>query len=82
MDWSMPPTAGVELGDRRLTTKDGKFVKEFDSGRQGRPCRRSRTIHSPNTGKEGSAGGVGFSVDPQQKYLYISDLSNNTVWFL
>jgi sugar lactone lactonase YvrE len=35
-----------------------------------------------NTGKEGSAGGVGFSVDKDQRFLYISDLSNNTVWFL
>ena len=35
-----------------------------------------------NTGKEGSAGGVGFSPDPGQRFLYISYLSNNTIWFL
>ena len=62
-----------------VTTKEGKFVKEF--------------ILAPSTGvpepeqilnrmAEGSAGGVGFSVDPKQQFLYISDLSNNHVWFL
>jgi len=35
-----------------------------------------------NRGLEGSAGGVGFSPDAQQRFLYISDLSNNTIWFL
>ena len=28
------------------------------------------------------SGGVGFSPDKAQQFLYISDLSNNTVWFL
>jgi sugar lactone lactonase YvrE len=30
----------------------------------------------------GSTGGVAFSPDPEQRYLYISDLTNNTIWFL
>jgi sugar lactone lactonase YvrE len=51
-----------------VTTKDGKFLKEF--------------IVGPNTGVGGAAGGVGFSPDKQQKYLFISDLTNNHLWFL
>jgi hypothetical protein len=51
-----------------VTTKDGKFIKEF--------------IVSPNTGVGGSAGGVMFSPDKQQKLLYISDLTNNHIYFL
>jgi sugar lactone lactonase YvrE len=64
-----------------VTTKDGKFVKEF-------VLAPTTAVPPPpdkpavNTGKEGSAGGVGFSPDKEQRFLYISDLSNNTIWFL
>ncbi|MDE0362473.1 MAG: hypothetical protein OXI74_14980, partial [Rhodospirillaceae bacterium] len=34
------------------------------------------------TGAGGSTGGVAFSHDPEQRYLYISDLTNNRIWFL
>jgi DNA-binding beta-propeller fold protein YncE len=34
------------------------------------------------TGIGGSTGGVMFSNDKDQKFLYISDLTNNHVWFL
>jgi hypothetical protein len=51
-----------------VTTKQGKFLKEF--------------ILAPMTGVGGSAGGVMFSPDKQQRFLYISDLTNNHIWFL
>jgi DNA-binding beta-propeller fold protein YncE len=51
-----------------VTTKEGKFVKEF--------------ILAPTTGVGGATGGVAFSPDKQQKYLFISDLTNNHIWFL
>ena len=51
-----------------VTNKQGKFVKEF--------------IMAPMTGVGGSTGGVMFSPDKQQKFLYISDLTNNHIWFL
>jgi hypothetical protein len=51
-----------------VTTKQGKFVKEF--------------ILAPMTGVGGSTGGVMFSPDKQQRLLYISDLTNNHIWFL
>ena len=51
-----------------VTTKQGKFVKEF--------------ILAPMTGVGGATGGVMFSPDKQQKLLYISDLTNNHIWFL
>jgi hypothetical protein len=51
-----------------VTTTDGKFLKEF--------------ILAPTTGEGGSTGGVAFSPDRQQKYLFISDLTNNHIWFL
>jgi sugar lactone lactonase YvrE len=37
-------------------------------------------IVAPTT--NGSTGGVAFSPDPEQRYLYISDLRNNHIWFL
>ena len=51
-----------------VTTKDGEFQQEF--------------ILAPGTGAGGSTGGVAFSHDPEQQYLYISDLTNNKIWFL
>ncbi len=51
-----------------VTTKDGAFLNEF--------------IVAPGTGIGGSTGGVGFSPDAGQQYLYISDLTNNKIWFL
>lgn len=39
-------------------------------------------ILAPYTGVGGSTGGVAFSPDKEQKYLYISDLTNNKIWFL
>ncbi|MGI9259696.1 MAG: hypothetical protein ACR2QQ_12745 [Gammaproteobacteria bacterium] len=51
-----------------VTTKDGQFLKEF--------------VLAPDTGGGGSTGGVAFSQDPGQRYLYISDRMNNKVWFL
>jgi hypothetical protein len=52
----------------QVTTKQGKFIKEF--------------ILAPTTGVGGSTGGVMFSPDKQQHLLYISDLTNNHIWFL
>lgn len=52
----------------QVTTKAGKFIKEF--------------ILAPETGEGGSTGGVAFSSDKQQRYLYISDITNSCVWFL
>ncbi len=51
-----------------VTTKQGKFMKEF--------------ILAPTTGVGGSTGGVMFSADKKQRFLYISDLTNNHIWFL
>jgi hypothetical protein len=51
-----------------VTTKDGTFKKEF--------------ILAPMTGVGGATGGVAFSPDKAQKFLFISDLTNNHIWFL
>jgi DNA-binding beta-propeller fold protein YncE len=52
-----------------VTTKQGKYIgKEF--------------IVAPGTGVGGSTGGVAFSPDRQQRLLFISDLTNNHIWFL
>jgi DNA-binding beta-propeller fold protein YncE len=52
----------------QVFTKEGKYLKEF--------------ILAPMTGVGGSTGGVMFSPDKQQRLLYISDLTNNHIWFL
>jgi len=50
-----------------VTTKQGKYVgKEF-------------VIH-PTT--RGTTGGVAFSPDKEQRFLFVSDLRNNHIWFL
>jgi hypothetical protein len=50
-----------------ITKKDGTFVKEI--------------VVAPYT-NGGSAGGVMFSPDKGQRFLFISDINNNHVWFL
>jgi hypothetical protein len=52
----------------QVTTREGKYLKEF--------------IVEPHTGVGGSTGGVMFSPDKQQKFLYISDLTNNHIYFI
>ena len=52
----------------QVATKQGKFVKEF--------------VIAPQTGDGGSTGGVAFSPDKRQRLLFISDLTNNHIWFL
>jgi hypothetical protein len=51
-----------------VTTEEGAFLKEL--------------VLAPSTGAGGSTGGIAFSPDPQQRFLYISDLTNNRIWFL
>ena len=51
-----------------VTTKAGQFLQEF--------------VLAPGTGGGGSAGGVAFSADPEQRLLYIPDRMNNKIWFL
>jgi sugar lactone lactonase YvrE len=50
-----------------VTKKDGTYVREI--------------LVAPYTAG-GSAGGVMFSPDKGQQFLYISDINNNHVWFL
>ena len=52
----------------QVFTRDGKFLKEF-------------TL-ATHTGVGGSTGGIMFSPDKQQRLLYISDLTNNHIYFL
>ncbi len=52
----------------QVFTKQGKFVKEFSV--------------RPTTLGNGSTWMVAFSRDPQQKYLFVVDGENNTIWVL
>src|SRR5215467_2461278 len=56
-------------GDRvQVFTKAGKFLKEF---------------HVVNASMgNGTVGSVDFSGDPEQKFIFIADLQNGTVWQL
>jgi hypothetical protein len=61
--------AADRTGNRiHVTDKQGSFKQEFKL--------------AEGTGVGGSAGGVMFSNDKDQKLLYISDLTNNHIWFL
>lgn len=56
-------------GDRiQVFTQAGEFLKEFPL--------------APETLAAGSAGGIAFSEDAQQRYLLIPDLVNGTVWIV
>jgi len=66
--------AADRAGERiHVTTKDGKFVKEFIMSAPGT---------KRNDSDRGAAGGVAFSPDKAQRYLYICDIKNNTIWFI
>ncbi len=52
-----------------VTDKQGKYMNK-------------EIIVAPATGEGGSTGGVAFSSDRAQRYLFISDLTNNHIWFL
>jgi hypothetical protein len=52
----------------QVSTKEGKFIKEF--------------VVAAETGENGSTGGVAFSADKAQRYLYISDITNSCVWIV
>lgn len=52
----------------QVFARDGKYLKEF--------------FVATSTLDRGSAGGIAFSADPQQRYMFISDIQNNTIWIL
>jgi hypothetical protein len=61
--------AADRSGNRiHVTDKQGNFKQEIKL--------------AESTGVGGSAGGVMFSNDKDQKLLYISDLTNNHIWFI
>ena len=69
----------VYAADRRANriqvfTKQGRYLKEF--------VLAPYTGDASSLGDGGSTGGVAFSPDPGQEFLYISDITNNHVWFL
>src|SRR5512138_1345244 len=51
-----------------VTSKRGEFIAEW--------------IIAPGTGIGGSTGGIAMSPDPGQRLLYVSDLTNNRIWFV
>jgi DNA-binding beta-propeller fold protein YncE len=61
--------AADRIGNRiHVTTKQGEFIAEW--------------VLAPSTGVGGSTGGVAFSPDAEQRVVYVSDLTNNRIWFL
>jgi hypothetical protein len=63
----------VYVADRRnnriqVFKKDGTFVKEASVAKE--------------TGREGSVWALAFSNDPQQRFVYVADGSNQKVWVL
>jgi len=65
----------ADRGAQRIdvTTREGKYVKSIDMTAPGTKL---------NDSDRGAAGGVAFSADKAQKYLYICDIKNNTIWFV
>jgi hypothetical protein len=63
----------VYAADRRADriqsfTKQGEFLNEY--------------FIAPETLDRGSAGGMAFSADPEQRFLFVSDIMNSVVWEL
>ncbi|MEO8464964.1 MAG: hypothetical protein ABI640_06455 [Gammaproteobacteria bacterium] len=51
-----------------VTSKQGEFIAEW--------------VIAPGTGIGGATGGIAMSPDPAQRLLYVSDLTNNRIWFV
>ncbi|HEX9876416.1 MAG TPA: hypothetical protein VGC50_07175 [Gammaproteobacteria bacterium] len=67
--------AADRAADRvHVTTREGEFVEEFLFSPPG--------TKRGDVGSRGVAGGVTFSADSEQRYLYVSDMKNNTIWFV
>jgi hypothetical protein len=67
--------AADRAADRvQVFTRDGAFVREYVFSPPG--------TKRGDTGSRGVAGGVTLSADPAQRYLYIADMKNNTIWFV
>jgi DNA-binding beta-propeller fold protein YncE len=61
--------AADRVGNRiHVTDKQGKFIQEI------------KVAEGTHVG--GAPGGVAFSPDKEQRWLYISDLTNNKIWFI
>jgi sugar lactone lactonase YvrE len=66
--------AADRAGERITVTKrDGTFVRDIMMTAPGT---------KKNDSDRGAAGGVAFSADKAQKFLYICDIKNNTIWFV
>jgi hypothetical protein len=76
-----------ERGQNRIEvfTKDGKFVKEFYVS-PATPAQRVTEgcggLNTPKTPPCGTTYKLAISRDPQQKFLYVADGTNNVVWIL
>lgn len=67
--------AADRAADRvQVFTREGEFVREFVFSPPG--------TERGETGSRGVAGGVTLSADPEQRYLYVADMKNNTIWFV
>jgi DNA-binding beta-propeller fold protein YncE len=67
--------AADRAADRvQVFTREGQFVDEFVFSPPG--------TKRGDTGSRGVAGGVTLSADPEQRYLYVADMKNNTIWFV
>jgi len=57
------------VGNRiQVFTKEGEYLKEF--------------LVRPETLGRGTAGMVSFSPDPEQRFIFLSDIQNGVVWIL
>jgi hypothetical protein len=67
--------AADRAADRvHVTTREGEFVEELLFSPPG--------TKRGDVGSRGVAGGVTFSADSEQRYLYVSDMKNNAIWFV
>ena len=74
-----------ERGQNRISiyTKQGKWVKDYsvapNTPSRGEGCGGLNNVKAPPCG---TTYKMVFSKDPQQKYLYVADGTNNRVWIL
>jgi hypothetical protein len=73
----------VYIGERGQNRIEGKFVKEFyvspNTPARGEGCGGLQNTKMPPCG---TTYKLAISRDPQQKYLYVADGTNNRVWIL
>ena len=76
------PVHGITLSARRAALRDRSHRQPRAGVPQGRHLRQGRVRLAEDAGCRRGCTGVALSTDPEQRWAYINDGSNNKIWIL